>query len=216
MLEEVQSASLELAPDKSQTEHPASEGVLFVIGDRSSCGSLLLCQGLVANCQAELYVGSNLSCVGGGVEKSELDRAFGKGGMEVQAVIAGVVVMAVSAIRVFCVPDVRKLRHCLGLPAVDGFKQFLVGLFAVTKASWVYLKCFVKNVLLACDDVDDIAEGLRCESLCPDMNVYSAGGVHNRALVPKLPDQFLQIRNVIVSQDGADHLGLVFISCGGY
>ena len=208
----MQSAGLELVPDQPQAEHPAAEGVLFVVGDCSSGGSLLLRQGLVGNGKAKLYVGFNLSSVGGGVKQSKLDRAFGKGSVKVQSMVAGVVVMVISAVWVFGVPNVRKLRHGRRLLAVDGFQQFLVGFFAVAKARWFYLQGFVQDVFLACHDVDEIAQGLRCEPLCPDMNVDSAGGVYNRAFVPKLSDQFLHIRDVLVGKDGADHFGLVLLA----
>ena len=55
------------------------------------------------------------------LEEPELDCPFGKGGVEVEHMVAAVVVMLVPAVAcaVAGVPDVRKLCHRLGLSAVD-------------------------------------------------------------------------------------------------
>ena len=97
-----------------------------------ACCSNRLCH--LAEREAKLNVALELSCVKsvlpavcGGVEleKSELDCAFGKGGVEIQHMVAAFVVVVTSA--VVCVltvvPNVRKSSHCGGLSAVDSFQN---------------------------------------------------------------------------------------------
>ena len=55
------------------------------------------------------------------LEEPELDGPFGEGGVEVEHMVAAVVVVMVSAVicAVAVVPDIRKLCHCVGFSPVD-------------------------------------------------------------------------------------------------
>ena len=55
------------------------------------------------------------------LEEPKFDRAFGKSGVEVEHMVAAVVVVMVSAVicAVAVVPDIRKLCHCAGFSPVD-------------------------------------------------------------------------------------------------
>ena len=56
--------------------------------------------------QAELYVCLDFSGVECPVEKPELDGPFGEGGMQVQSVIAGAVIMVIPSVGCFLIPEV--------------------------------------------------------------------------------------------------------------
>ena len=56
VFEEVEPAGLEFVTDESQPEHPASEGVFFIVRFGLPCRGLFLCEGLMDNRQAELDV----------------------------------------------------------------------------------------------------------------------------------------------------------------
>ena len=116
--------------DEAQAEEPGSHGVfgVFVLLGLGACGAHILCH--LGKRQAKLDVALELSGVDAApalcgrlikLEEPKLDRPFGKGGVEVEHMVAAVVVVVVSAVvcAVAGVPDVRKLGHRAGLPAVD-------------------------------------------------------------------------------------------------
>src|SRR5699024_6099308 len=124
------SGRCELLADEAQAEEPGSHGVfgVLVLLGFGACRPHILCH--LAQRQAKLNVAFELSCVDAApalcgrlvkLEEPELDCSFGKGGVEVEHMVAAVVVMLVPAVAcaVAGVPDVRKLRHRLGLSAVD-------------------------------------------------------------------------------------------------
>ena len=124
------SGRCELLADEAHAEEPGSHGVLgvFALLGLGACRPHILCH--LAQGQAKLNVAFELSCVDAAptlcgrlvkLEEPELDCPFGKGGVEVEHMVAAVVVMLVPAVAcaVAGVPDVRKLCHRLGLSAVD-------------------------------------------------------------------------------------------------
>ena len=116
--------------NEAQPEEPGSHGVLgvLVLLGLGAGASDFLCH--LAQGQAKLNVAFELPgvkavllTVGRSVklEKPELDRSLRKGGMEVEHVIARVVVMLVPAApgRLSVVPDIREGCHRLGLALVE-------------------------------------------------------------------------------------------------
>lgn len=93
-------AGLELVTDESEPEHPAAEGVFLIV-----CFGLPG-QSQMSDGQAELNVCLDFPGVECPVEKPELDGPFGEGGMQVQPVVAGAVVMMVPSVRGFLIPEV--------------------------------------------------------------------------------------------------------------
>ncbi len=138
------SGRCELLADEAHAKEPGSHGVLgvFALLGLGACRPHILCH--LAQGQAKLNVAFELSCVDAAptlcgrlvkLEEPELDCPFGKGGVEVEHMVAAVVVMLVPAVAcaVAGVPDVRKLCHRLGLSAVDLGEK--VGVYRATVAA---------------------------------------------------------------------------------
>lgn len=103
MFEEVEPAGLEFVADKPEAEHPALESVFLIIRFGFPCRGFLLREDLMGDDQAELYVCLDFSGVECPVEKPELDGPFGEGGMQVQTVIAGAVIMIIPSVGCFLI-----------------------------------------------------------------------------------------------------------------
>ena len=84
--------------------------------------------------QAELNIGFDLPGVGRAVEQPELDRSFGEVGVEIDAVVAGGVVVFVAdpaAVPVVKAAVPQALDGaCVGVVFLDGLEQIFVGLVA--------------------------------------------------------------------------------------
>ena len=80
-------AGLELVTVKAKAKKPASEGVFFVVAYAGLAGRLGGVYCLCGNRQAKLYVGFELPCVEGAVEKPELNRSLGEVSVKVKAVM---------------------------------------------------------------------------------------------------------------------------------
>ena len=140
------SCSFELLTDEAQAEEPGAHGVFGILGllGLGACGSHGLCH--LAEGQAKLNVAFQLSGVEAvalavrrlvKLEKPELNRAFGEGGVEVEHMVAAIVVVLASAVVsvLASVPNIRKLRHGAGLFAVELVQEPLVNRAAVAAAS---------------------------------------------------------------------------------
>ena len=155
------------------------------------------------------------------LEEPELDRPFGEGGVEVEHVVAAVVVMLVPAVAcaVAGVPDVRELRHCLGFSAVDLGEEVGVYCAAVAAhAAVVELQSFCDQAFVACHNVGEVPKALRCMPLRSNVDVDSAssGGVAFRSCVSELSAKLLQGFDVPVGQDRGDQFAFLLVrSCNG-
>ncbi len=112
-------------------------------------------------------------------------------------VVSAVVVVVGSAVgaSLCAVPDVCKLCHRAGLFAVELFEESRVDRSAVAvHSAVVYLDCFGDQCFVACHDVCEVSQALRCVSLCADVNVNSAAPcvVALCACLAKASDQLLQ------------------------
>ena len=219
------SGGLELVADESQSEEPGAHCVLGVLGllGLGAGGADFLCH--LAQCQAKLNVALELSgveavllAVGRGVEleEAELDRALGEGGVEVEHMVAAVVVVLVSAVgsTVAGVPNVRQLCHGGGLLAVDLVKEGGVDHPAVgTHPTVVDCEGVGEELFVACHDVRQVAEGLRGVTLGSDVDVNTAasGGVALGSRLAELANQLLQGFHVAVGKDRGDHLALLAV-----
>lgn len=199
-------AGLEFFPDEPQPEHPAPEGVFLVVRLRLSGGGFLLGQGLMGHRQAELDVCLDFPGVKGAVEKPEFHRPFGEGGVEVEPVVAAVVVMVIPAVGGLDVPGVGKSCHGPGLLFVQFPQEVSIRLLAVSGfPEGVDLEGMVNHVFLAGHQVHQVPQGFRGELFGSHMDVDPAGGVHHGPALSQGPHQFLQLRDVIVGKDGAHH-----------
>lgn len=91
-------------------------------------------------------------------------------------VAALIVVLASAVIRsVAFVPDVCKLAHGLRLFAVELCEKIRIDRSAVAAHSaFVYFQGCGYQLFVACHQVCEVSERLRCVTVCSDVNVYSA------------------------------------------
>ena len=221
------SGGCELVTDEAEAKEPGSHGVFRILnlGFFGAGGLDHLCH--LAQCEAKLDVAFQFSCVKsasaflvgvGELEASELDRAVGEAGVVVEHMVSAAVVMLVSAfVAVAIVPNVCQGIHRLGLSAVQLRKEILVDRVAVAVDA-VAVKAQGRNqkAFVACHDVGKVAEGLGAMLTQSNVNVDSAhmGRVALRSGVAEVADDFLQILNIAVAEDGRSHLGLFFIAVG--
>ena len=185
-----------------------------------ACGSDRLCH--LAQGKAELNVALELSgmepvllavCRSIELEEPELDRSLGEGGMEVQHMVAAVVVMVVSAVGgvLAAVPNVSQGCHGGGFSAVQPFQESGVDRAAVAAdAASVEVQCACQEVFVACHDVGEVSKGLGRMPLGTDVNVNAAAscGIAFRSSFAQAADQLLQGVHVGVGEDRRDHLAL--------
>lgn len=206
----METAGLEFVADESEPEHPAPEGIFLIVRFGLPCRGFLLREGLMSDGQAELYVCLDFPGVERPVEKPELDGPFGKGGMQVQPVVAGAVVMVSPSIGCFLIPEVGDAVQRVRLSPVEVLQEGGVRLPAVPAfPRGVDLEGTVNHVFLACHDVHQVPQGLCREPFSPDMDVDAAGLVGKGTGFAEHPHQFLQLRDVFVGKDGADHFRAV-------
>ena len=108
------------------------------------------------------------------LEKSEFNRSLCKSCMVVKHMVAAVVVMAVPAAisTVGGVPNVSKLRHRLGLPLIDFLQEAGVDRAAVAiHPSPVNGERIRNQPFMACHDVSEVSECLRCVAVGSDVDV---------------------------------------------
>ena len=111
------------------------------------------------------------------MEEPEFDRPFCKSRMVVQQhMVAVVVVMASAVIGVVAsVPDVSKLRHRGGFSPVDLLQKAGIDRPAVAShPAPVKIQSVCDQALVACHDVCQVAERLRCMAFGSDVDVNTA------------------------------------------
>lgn len=186
-------------------------GELFIFGLRLFCRRAFLSKRLMIEREGENNVAADFPGVELRVKAPQLDRMVsGKKTVQVEKMVAAVVVMPVTAFAVALVPDVLDFPHCFRLTAVQLFHQQGVHLFAVGHSLRRNLQRLVKKVVLAGDDVDKVSDTARRVLAAVEVNVNPAGFVHEPACVTELANQFLQGGNVLaVGKNGADQLHAV-------
>ena len=215
----------ELLANEAQAEEPGAHGVFGVLGllGLGAGGPHRL--GHLAEGEAKLNVTFQLTGVEAvalavrrlvKLEKSELNRALGEGGVEVEHMVAAVIVVLASAVVgvLASVPNIRKLRHGAGLFAVELVQEPLVNRAAVAvHPSPVEVQCACQKHLVACHDVGQVAEGLRCVAFGTDVDVdpASSGGIALGSGLAKAADEFLQGFHVGVGQDWGDQFAFLVV-----
>lgn len=224
------SGRCELLADEAQAEEPGAHGVfgVLVLLGLGACRPHILCH--LGKCKAKLDVTLKLSCMDAAsalcgrlieLEEPELDRAFSEGGVEVEHMVAAVIVVVAPAVAcaVAGVPDVRKVCHRAGLLAVDLLQKPWVYRAAIAAhAAPVEFQCLSNQAFVARHDVGKVPKALRRVSLRPDVDVDPApsGGVALGSSVSKLSAKLLQGFNVPVGQDRSDQFAFLLIRpCDG-
>lgn len=208
---EVFAAVLEFIPDEADPVEVGSHGELFVFDLRLLCACGTLCQCLMVEGKGEDDVAPDFACVEGAVEPSQFNRAVSvEEAVEVEEMVAAVVVVGVSRSVVAVVPEVLDGLEVQFLDSVQLLDQFGVHLLAESCAFGVDLECLVKEVVLACDDVDEVPDALRRVVRSVEVDVDAAGVVGEAACLAEFSDQTLQGFDVLaVGEDRADHLDAV-------
>ena len=88
-----------------QPQEPCTEGVFFICRLRPCESRAFLRQGLIADGEAQLYVGFDFSGMGRAVKQTEFNCPFLEDSMKIQTFVAAVMIMIPAAI----VPVVPKL-----------------------------------------------------------------------------------------------------------
>ena len=216
--QEVCPGGFKFVADEAQAEEPAPEGVLRVVRDRAGGACGLGVQGLGAYREAQLDVGLDLPGVECAVEGAELDgvrRALrGEGGVEVEQVVAAVVVVVQgahspvsAAAATVSVPNLREAVHGGGLGLVDRLEESGRNRLApLGPAFRGDAQGLCQEVFLGIDQVDQPPQALR--GVCPeaDVDVDAAGAVNLGPGVPEVPDHRLHHLDVLPAAHRADHL----------
>ena len=130
------------------------------------------------------------------LEKAKLNGALGEGGMQVQHVVAAIVVMMAASVvgSVALVPNVCQGAHGLRLLFVDRLQEIRINRSAVAAYS-VVIQCqgVFQKTFVACHDVGQVSQGLRGVPLCSNVDVDSAasGVVALGTGLAKASDQLL-------------------------
>ena len=136
--------------------------------------------------------------------------------MQIEKVVAAVMVVTVAVTAISGVPDFLKLRKGSRLFLVHSLHQISVHLFAVAHALRLDLKCFVEQIISTGDEVNEIADASRCVCRSVKMDMDAAGVVCHASRFTQSAHDILKCSNILpVDKDGADQLAGVFTSCGG-
>lgn len=208
----------EFLSDEAQAEEPAPEGVFGVVGFRPRRACRLAVQCLGAHCQAKLDVAFDLSRMERCVECAELNGArralCGESGMQVEQVVAAVVVMpacaappVVGASAVVLVPKLGEGVHGGRLLPVEDFEE--IGLHRLAPAfapAVTDAKRLREEILFRVDDVHQIAQRSGRVLAEADVDVDAAGAVNLRAGFAQSADDILHHLDVFPAAHGADYL----------
>ena len=205
----------EFVAHEAQSHQPSAhcEFGVFVLLGLGACATHILCH--LAQCEAKLNVALELPCVEPvllavcrlvELEKAEFNRAFCEGGVQVEHMVAALIVVLASAkVASLCaVPDVCKLRHRGGLLLVEGFKEAWINRSAeAVHSALVDLDRLGDQAFVARHDVGEVPERLRCVSVGADVNVNPCADscVADRSSLSQAADQLLQGFDVVVVQD---------------
>ena len=218
----MQAGGFELRPAHPQPvdEHSLHQGGFLFLG---IVGNPLEVQIIVitvdspsAHSQAKLDVSLDFSCMGCSVEQPEFDRPLGKESMEIDAVIAGGVVVAVAdaafvTVVPAAVPDVLGGVPALPAAAFHRPEQLGTDFVAPAVGPAADLKRFVEQVLPPNGEVQQTGEAFGRVVGTVHMDVDTAGGVCHGPLLDQCPDNVLQVLDVLVLEDGGDDLAGILL-----
>jgi len=201
----------ELVTDEADAVKVGSHGEFLIFGLWLFRRSAFLGECLMIEREGKNNVTADFSGMKLRVKPPQFDRVVaGKKTVQVEKMVAAMVVVPVAAFAVALVPEVLDFPHCFRFAAVQLFHQKGIHLFAVGHSLRCNLQCFVKKVVLAGDDIDKIADAARRVLTAIEMNVNAAGFVCEPARAAKLANQFLQGGDILaVGKDGTDQLHAV-------
>ena len=155
-----------------------------------------------------------LRCGGVELEKAKLDRSLGKGGVEVEHMVAALIVVGAAAAptpAVAGVPYLREISHRIGFLPVQFFQEGGVYHFAIpANPSPVKVQRIRQEAFVAGHDVCKVSEGFRVVTFGADVDVDAAAACRVApGPGPAEPsNQFLEGVHVRVGEDWGDHFTL--------
>lgn len=144
------------------------------------------------------------------LEESKLNRALGKGRVEVEHMVAGRIVMDVAASVAILIPNVGQAAHGLGLFPVQPLEKFRIHSPAVmVDPAAVEVEGVNQQAFMACHDVCQVPQGSCCVAVGADVDVYSAAmlRVADGSCVAKLSCDRQQVLQIVVGEDRGGQLG---------
>ena len=145
----------ELVANEPQPQQPGAEGVLFIVAMGPGVRGAFLLQRLMADGQAELDIGFDLTRMEGGVEQPELNGTLGEYAVQIEPVVPGMVVVVVSPGRAV-IPEPFQFLHGRGPFLVHLIQKAGVRFLTIVFPLHLDLQGFVEQVLLCRHDVDDV------------------------------------------------------------
>lgn len=156
-------AILKLFPDKPDPVEigPHGEALIFLL--HLLVTGVLLCERLMIERQCQHDVGSDFPGVKCAVEAPKLYGMMAmKEAVQIEEVVAAAVVVLSAPPPVLFVPDGLNLLEGLRLEQIHLFHQIGVHFLAVLHPLRRNLQCFVEKVVVAGDDVDEVADAPGC------------------------------------------------------
>lgn len=205
-------AGLELVTGKTEAPaqyvgHEANFLLGSVVRGSAECGILVGFQCPCAHAEAELDVRFDLAGMKSTVEEAELDSALSEHSMEIEAVIAGgvvVVMVDASAVTAVCgaVPELfdAPSRETV-LFGFHGVEEIPVGLLAPSVLTNPDLKRLIEKVLPSDEEACQSPKARGCVTAGSDVNVDPAGAVCLCSVIAERSDDFLYQFDVLISAD---------------
>ncbi len=140
--------------------NPHSEFLIFRLHLPAACAFLL--QRLIIQRQSEYNVSTDFACVKLRVEPAQFDRMVaGEKAVQIAKMVAAAVVVRRAAAMIAGIPNLLDLLEGLGFLPVHLLYQVGVHLFAVADTLRFNLQRLVKQVVVACNDVDKVPDAPR-------------------------------------------------------
>ena len=200
---------LELVADQAKVEQEDPEVVLGALGVEVplAAGGGPAIERLGGDREAELQVGLDSPRVEGRLEPAELHRAPVPDVVQVDPVVAAVVVVLGLAV-VVAVPDAVELVLAARAMLFDALDKLVADRPGVAIEPVAADAEGVENQrLLLVDDLGQVTQVPAVEGRGVDMDVDAALAVDLASGAADGPDHLLQLRDVVVAEHRADHLG---------
>ena len=216
VLVEMFPAAFELVTDKTDAVQVDPHGKLLIFLLDFVVAGTFLGQSLVVQGQGEHHVCPDLPGMERPIKAPELHGMVAvEEAVQVEEVVAALMVVAVPAPGIFLVPDILKLLHGSGLCLVHPLHQPQVRLLAVAHPFRCDLQRLVEQVIMAGDDVDEVADAPYGMSLPIQVDMDAAGSVGKPPSLAQAAQQPLQGVDILpVTQDGSDQFHTVTAVCG--
>ena len=204
-------AAFELVADKPDAVQIHAHGELLIFLLHFVVAGTLLCQRLVVQGKGEHHIRPDPPGVECPVEAPELHGMVAvEEAVQVEKVVAAVMVVAVPVPGIFLIPDILNLLHGFGLRLVHPLHQPQVHLLAVAHPLRCDLQCLIEQIIMAGDDVDKVTDTPDSVLRPVQVDVDAAGAVGKSPGLAQAAEQPLQGADILpVTQDGGDQLHAV-------